>query len=107
MSQDSAQLVKTLARLQALFLDAVSPLATLVEESEKNLLLVDRAGTAAKTAVCFLCNASIQMARERRRTAILEMNRKLMELAEKYAMYEGASLETSSLRRQKRGGEQL
>ena len=77
-------------RLQALFLDAVGPLATILEEGEKGSFTADRAMTTAKTALRFIGNASIQTARERRKRAIAEMNPKLIDLSEKDAIYENA-----------------
>ena len=79
---------KTLARLQALFLDIVGPLASILEDAEK---ATKKVTTAARTALRFAGNASVQMARERRRRAIAEMNPKLTELAEKDDIYESAA----------------
>ena len=82
---------KTLARLQALFLDIEGPLASILEDAEKGELTIARATTAARTALRFAGNASVQMARERRRRAIAEMNPKLTELPEKDDIYESAA----------------
>ena len=41
VSQESVELDRSLARLQALFLDAVEPLATILEEGEKGSLTAD------------------------------------------------------------------
>ena len=87
MSQESVKLDRALARLQALFLDTVGPLATILEEGEKGRLTVDKARTAAKTALRI---ASVQMSRERCKRAITEMNNKLIELSEKDSIYEDA-----------------
>ena len=91
MSQEAAKMDKTLARLQALFLDIVGPLASILEDSEKGELTIEKATIAAKTALRFAGNASVQKARERRRRAITEMNPKLTELAEKDDIYESAA----------------
>lgn len=53
MFQDATELDRTLARLQALFLDTVGLLAAGKQEE----LSVDRAVMAAKTALRFLGNA--------------------------------------------------
>ena len=76
------------ARLQALSLDAVGPLASILKESDQGSLTVQM---AARMALRFIGNASVQMARERCKKAIAEMNFKLIELAEKDSIYEDAS----------------
>ena len=91
LSQDTVKVDWSLARLQALFLDAVGPLASILEEDDKGSLTTEKATTAARMALRFLGNASVQMARERRKRAIAEMNNKLIELAEKDSIYENAS----------------
>lgn len=74
---------KTLAKLQALLLDVVGPLTSIIEEAEKGELTAEKAMTAARIALRFAGNALVQMARKRRRRAIMEMNSKLTELADK------------------------
>ena len=91
ISQESVKLDKSLARLQALVLDAVGPMATILEEGEKGSLNTEMAMAAARMALRFLGNASVQLSRERRKRAIAEMNNKLIELAEKDSIYEDAS----------------
>ena len=90
MSQESIKLDKALARLKALFLDAVGPLVTSLEEGEKGSLTADKATTAVKTALRFIGNASIQMSREHRKRTIAEMNHELIDLSEKDSIYENA-----------------
>ena len=68
------KLDRALARLQALFLDAVGPLATILEAAEKGSLTADQATMATKMALKFIGNASVQMSRECRKRAITEMN---------------------------------
>ena len=70
VSQEAVKLDKAMARLQALFLDAVGPLATILEEGENGSLTADKAMTAVKTALRFIGNASIQMSRERRKRTL-------------------------------------
>jgi hypothetical protein len=91
VSQESVKLDRALARLQAFFLDAVGPLTTILEEAENGRLTEETAITATRTALRFIGNASVQMARERRKRAISEMNDKLVELSEKDTIYEDAS----------------
>lgn len=52
---------------------------------------MERSVTLAKLALRFVGNASVQISRERRKRAIEEMNSKLVELAEKDAIYEEAA----------------
>ena len=90
VSQEAVKLDKALARLQVLFLDAVGPLATILEEGKNRSLTADKAMTAAKTALRFIGNASIQMSRERRKRTIAEMIHKLIDLSERDSIYENA-----------------
>ena len=90
MSQGAIKLDRSLARLQALCMDAVGPLASPLEQVEQRDTLVERSMALAKLALRFIGNASIQISRERRRT-IEEMNGKLVELADRDAIYEEAS----------------
>ena len=59
----------------ALFPDAVGLLASILEEDDKGSLTTEKATTAARMALRSLGNASVQMARERRKRAIVEMNK--------------------------------
>ena len=90
IAQESVKLDRSLVRLQVLFLDAVGPMATILEEGEKGSLTTEKAVTAARMALWFMGNTSVQMARERCKRAIAEMNSKLIELAEKDSIYEDA-----------------
>ena len=90
IAQESVKLDRSLARLQVLFLGAVGPMATILEEGEKGSLTTEQAMTDAKMALWFMGNTSVQMARERCKRAIAEMNSKLIELAEKDSIYEDA-----------------
>ena len=73
---------KSLAKHQALMLNAVVPISIILEEAAKGMLSVKTATEAAQTALKFLGNASMQMNRERRRIAIEVMNPSLTDLAE-------------------------
>ena len=55
---------RVLARIQALYLDAVGPLASLVDQAETGTLTVDQAVTAAKLAFWFVGNATVHTSRE-------------------------------------------
>ena len=63
---------------------------TTILEGERGTLSTERAMTTARVALRFIGNASVQIARERCKRAIAEMN-KLIELAEKDCIYEDAS----------------
>ena len=64
---------------------------TILEEGEKGNLTADKATTAAKTVLRFIGNALVQMAREQRKRAIVDMNDKVIELSEKDSIYEDAT----------------
>lgn len=90
---ETARLDRTLARIQALALDVVGPLITIVKQGEAGSLMAKKAVAAAKLALKFAGNAAIQISRERREKATLDMNPKLSDLAEKDAIYEDAAPE--------------
>ena len=50
ISQESVRLDQLLARLQALFLDATGPKASILKEDEKGTLMVEMAVTGARVA---------------------------------------------------------
>ena len=77
---ETARLDHTLARFQALTLDVVGPLAMITDQGESGTLMLEKAIAAAKLAVKFTDNASVQISRGR---AILDMNPKLSDMAEK------------------------
>ena len=56
---------KSLAKHQALMLNAVRPISTILEEAAKSMLSVKTATEAAQTALMFLGNASMLINRER------------------------------------------
>ena len=86
--QGAVKLDRSLARLHALCVDAVGPLATLLELAEQDQLTAERAVSLTKQ---FMGNASMKISHERRKWAIEEMNGKLVELAEKDSIYEKAA----------------
>ena len=81
MSQEAVKLDRSLARPQALCVDAVGPQATLLELAEQDQLTAEGAVSLTKLALRFVGNASMQISRERRKRAIEDMNGKLVELA--------------------------
>ena len=72
-------------------MDAVGPLATLLELAEQDQLTAEGPVSLTKPASRFVGNTSMQISRERRKWAIEEMNGKLEELADKDAIYEKAA----------------
>lgn len=93
LNQETARLDRVLARIQALTLDVVGPLSTIIEQAEAGTLTAERAVAAARMAIKFTGNASVQISRERRKKAILDMNPKLVDMAEKDAIFEDAAPE--------------
>ena len=73
---------KALSKQQALLLDAVGPLTYVLEEAGKETLTVQATVEACQQALAFIGNANMHLNRERRRNAILCMNRDLAEIAE-------------------------
>jgi len=83
-----------LSRLQALTLDAVGPLAFLLEESQKDGVDVISAAELAgamKTAITLLGNAVSQTSYLRRRKILKELNPDLEDLTEKNSIFKGAA----------------
>ena len=73
---------KALSKQQALLLDAVGPLTYVLEEAGKETLTVQATVEACQQTLAFIGNANMHLNRERRRNAILCMNRDLAEMAE-------------------------
>ena len=73
---------KQLARTQALLLDAVGRLSFILEEASKGQLPPKATLEAVQTALRLLGNASANISRERRRSAIANMNSRLVDTAE-------------------------
>ena len=63
-----------LSRLQQFWLDAVAPLAALLESAEAGDLMPEKAVSATQTALYIMGNAHQQMAQERRKKLILKLN---------------------------------
>ena len=72
-------------------LDAVGPLTTIVEQAEANMLTMEGALAAARIAMKFIGNASVQISQERRKKAIMDMNPKLVDMAESDTIFEDAA----------------
>ena len=93
LTQETARMDRTLARIQALATDVVGPLTTIVEQGEAGSLTAEGAIAAAKLALKFAGNATVQISRERRKRAIMDMNPKLSDLADKDSIFEKAAPE--------------
>ena len=71
-----------LSRLQQFWLDAVAPLAAVLESAEAGELTPEKAVAATQTALYLMGNAHQQMAQERRKKLILKLNPSLKFMAE-------------------------
>ena len=71
-----------LSRLQQFWLDAVAPLAAVLESAEAGELMPEKAVAATQTALYLMGNAHQQMAQERRKKLILKLNPSLKFMAE-------------------------
>lgn len=94
LNQETAKLNRVMARIQALMLDVVGPLTTIIEQAEAGTLTAEKAVAAARIAIKFTGNASVQISQERRKKAITDMNPKLVDMvdtAEKDAICEDAA----------------
>ena len=80
--REQKQADTSLAKLQTIVLDAVAPLVHIVNEAQQGTLSVEQMVEAAKTALSLLGNASAHVSRERRKKAILSLNKKLHPLVE-------------------------
>ena len=65
-----------------LMLDAVEPLVQVLEEAASKTLTAESATKAAKTALSLIGNASCQMAKDRRKKVLKELNKHLQPFAE-------------------------
>ena len=81
---------KTLAKTQALLLDAVGPITYILEEAAKGQLTSKGGLEAAQSALKLLGNASMHITRDRRKNAIESMNPNLIDLAEDDSMFQSA-----------------
>eukprot|EP00117_Sycon_ciliatum_P044238 scpid97068/ scgid31946/ len=82
---------KALSKQQALLLDAVGPLTHVLEEAQKDTLTAGEAVEACKTALAFIGNANMYLNRDRRRNAIMCMNRDLADMAEDDPIYKASA----------------
>lgn len=82
---------KQLAKQQALLLDAVGPITTILEGAAKGELTQKSVLDAAQTALKLLGNASAHMSQERRRNALQSMNSRLVDMAEDDSLYAAAA----------------
>ena len=91
LHQETAKLDRALARIQALTLDVVGPLTTIIDQAEAGTLTIEGTIAAARMGIKFAGNASVQISRERRRRAIMDMNPKLVDMAEADTIFEDAA----------------
>ena len=86
-----------LARIHTLMLDAVAPLVQVLEEAASNTLTTESATKAAKTALNLIGNASCQMAKDRRKKVLKELNKDLQPLAEEEGTFAEAAPSFSAM----------
>ena len=82
---------RQLSKTHALVLDAVGPLAFILESAVQGTLTHASAVEAAQTALKLLENASGLLAMERRRNALSDMNPNLKDIAEEDSLYKEAA----------------
>ena len=80
-----------LSRLQQFWLDAVAPLAALLESAEAGELTPEKAVSAAQTALYLMGNVHQQTAQERRKKLILKLNPSLKFMAEDAKSFSSAA----------------
>ena len=79
---DTKDADNTLAKLQTLMLDAVAPLVHIVETAQSGNLTIDTSVKEAKLPIRLLANASAHVSKERRKTALKDLNKDLLTLVE-------------------------
>lgn len=82
VSKDTKDADNTLAKMQTLMLDAVAPLVHIVESTNSGNLTIDTSVKAAKLALRLLASASAHVSKERRKTALKDLNKELLTLVE-------------------------
>ncbi len=82
---------KTLAKQQALLLDTVGPLASILEDASTGELTMKGTVDAVQTALKLLGNASMSLNRERRKNVIRDLNTNLEEMAEDDSLFVDAA----------------
>ena len=82
---------KQLSKAQALLLDAVGPLAYLLEEASKGSLTQESALEASQMALKLLGNASGHMSTERRKNILANLNPRLTDMADEDGLYKDAA----------------
>ena len=80
-----------LSRLQQFWLDAVAPLAAILESAEAGELTPEKAVASAQAALYLMGNAHQQMAQERRKKLLLKLNPSLKFMAEDKKNFESAA----------------
>ena len=80
-----------LSKTQALVLDAVGPLTTILESTARGKFDADATIKAVRTALKLLGNASGHLAMERRRNALSDLNFNLKDMAEEDQVFKDAA----------------
>ena len=80
-----------LSRLQQFWLDAVAPLAAILESAEAGELMPEKAVASTQAALCLMGNAHQQMAQERRKKLLFKLNPSLKFMAEDRKNFDSAA----------------
>ena len=88
--KDAMKTDSYLSRLQRFWLDAVAPLAAILEGSDAGGLTPEQAYAAAQSALCLLGNANNYMAQERRKRVLMNVNPALKSMAEEENTFQQA-----------------
>ena len=91
LQKEQKQADASLARLQTMVLDALASMVQIVEGLQKGDMSNDQAADAAKAALTLLGNASAHISRERRKKAILCLNKRVHPLAEEEEVFADAA----------------
>ena len=92
LPRDAIKVDGYLSRLQQFWLDAVAPLAALLESAEVGKLTPEKAVSAAQTALYLMGNVHQQTAQERQKKLILKLNPSLKFMAEDAKSFSSAEL---------------
>ena len=82
VSKETKDADTTLAKMQTLVLDAVTPLVHILESAKNGKLNNDTSEKASKLALRLLANASAHITKEKRKNVLKDLNRDLLTLVE-------------------------
>jgi hypothetical protein len=91
LSKDAKDVDTAASKVQALVLDSVAPLTSILEDAQNGSLTVQKTTEAAKAALTLLGNASAAISKERRKKIAKELNKDIVPLIEVEDIFEGAA----------------